>query len=199
MNARLLAAAGALLVAVTACSETGADDSSTSNGPYAAEIKKAAKQARTDYERAVMSDGVITRREYDETVQRTVDCAAKRGVDVTVTTEFGLNRYEVPHDDSGVFDQCSEAYLGTIEALYTATVMNPSNEDIYTLTAQCLRESGLADSSFSDAKYKEIVTGGGQGEFVDLTNAFPFDTSDKRYVACTSNPALALTSRPDPH
>jgi hypothetical protein len=183
-----LAGLALLLLAASACSTAGDDDQGATS-PYAVEIRQAANDARSDYERQVMADGDITRREYDETVQRAVDCASKQGVDVTVTSSYGLNTYAVPHDGSGAWDQCSETYLGVIESLYTSTVVNPRKVDIYDLTAECYRKSGLADSSFTGEKLRSIITGGGVSGTGDVTNSFPFDTSDPRYLACTSNPA----------
>lgn len=183
-----LAGLAVVLLAASACSAADKGEQ-RATGPYVAEIKQAAKEARSDYERRVMADGVITRREYDETVQRAIACTRERGVDVTVTSNYGLNSYALPHDGSDVWDQCSETYLGVIESLYSSTVLNPRKADIYDLTAECYRKSGLADSTFTGEKLKSIITGGGKSGSGDVTHSFPFDTSDPRYLACTTNPA----------
>lgn len=177
------------------CGEAS-DPRSSDTDPYAAEIKAAARGARSEFERQVMSDGKITRREYEETVQRAVTCARDRGVEVNVITRYGINQYEVIGDEEGVFDQCSDTYLGVIEALYSSTVMNPQKEDIFDLTAECLRKSGLADESFTGEDFKSIVIPGGTDGSRGVSGAFPFDESDPRFEACSINPAQASTQVP---
>jgi hypothetical protein len=198
-RSQLLIAAIVIFFTTSGCGSDQADNDPAVDGPYAAEIRKAADDTKSEYERQVMADGVITRREYDETVQRMVTCAQKQGVDVGVTSPGGIvNQYEVIGDGSPVFDRCSETHLATIESLYSATVTNPNKEDIFELDSRCLRKSGLADASFTAEKYKRAVTGTESEPFVDAEKTMPFDTSDPRYDACMTNPAEIAGPPPSP-
>lgn len=79
-------------VAVVAMVATGCSASSSAApgaGPYSAEIKAAAKQATSDFERGVLSDGVITRAEYQEAIQRYVDCGKQHGLDIGLIDQGG--------------------------------------------------------------------------------------------------------------
>jgi hypothetical protein len=148
----------------------------------------AAKKSNSEYERRVLSDGVITRREYDDTIQRALICAQKQGVKVNVISYQGLNRYGVKEDENSIFKQCSREHLAVIEGLYTTTIVNPVKEDIDELTARCLRKSKLAPASLSGQQLKDALMAG-------ATDSLPFKTSDPRFDACMTNPTQLLETK----
>lgn len=183
MVAALIGAATTL--PVSACTDsTRTTPAIESPGPYSADIKAAAKSASNDFEREVLSDGVITAQEYQEAVNRLVRCASDKGVGIKVTTIRGVNRYEVPTSANGdaVFNACSAGTTRTIESLYSTMVTNPRKEDEDELFATCIRRSGLAPASFTGDVARRIARSQGN-------TPYPFDTADPRFDACMTNPA----------
>jgi major membrane immunogen (membrane-anchored lipoprotein) len=173
---------------LAACGVNQTSNRPTNANPYTAQIKEAAEKSKSEYSRRVLSDGVITRREYDDTVRRAVICAEKQGVKVNVTSYQGLNRYGVKKAATRIFKQCSEDNLALIEGLYTATIMNPAKEDIDELTARCLRKSKLAPASLTGRQLKDALA-------AEATDSLPFKTSDPRFDACMTNPTQQLETK----
>jgi hypothetical protein len=156
-------------------------------GPYYADIKAAAKQVTTDFERRVLSDGVISRAEYEEAVQRLVACGKQLNTTITPIDEYGLYEYEVPGGDpNDVMVTCDKHTTITIEPLYAETVQNPHRLDFDELIVACLIRTKLAEPTYSRTDFErdnEAANG------KDATGFYPFDTNDPRYTQCNINPS----------
>ena len=155
-----------MVVALSACS--AGDDPEPSEGPYAAEIAIAAESATSDFEREVLSDGILTATEYREAVTLLVDCMADAGVEVAIEEQGDFYIYSTTDGDG--FDSvqpiCSEGTTRIIEPLYVQMVSNPTNGDLHSLRAECLVKSGLAPEGYSLDDYRSDMSG--TTEIVDI-------------------------------
>lgn len=198
-------------VAVVALAATGCSASSGSTpgaGPYSAEIKAAAKQATSDFERGVLSDGVITRAEYQEAIQRYVDCGKQHGLDIGLIDQGGWYTYSMPTvraDDPAEF-ACNKGTVMLIASLYEQFVKNPNKQDIDEVEFNCLVRLKVAPSGYSLQQYKQdkkteqsdsgfsFTTGSfGAGAMQNGSSSsvspYPFDNTSLGYGACINNPA----------
>jgi hypothetical protein len=159
--------------------------------PYAASIRQAARQATSEFERKVLSDGRITRDEYDEAVHRYVACANSRGIPMTAQLEepsHAYFEYTVSNPSpagQSIMDACTKGTTALIEPLYTEMVMNPTHTDLNALTAKCLIRKGLAPKSYSGRDFERDE----QNQF----KAAPYDPNSSaqasRFNACMQAPA----------
>lgn len=176
--------AGALML-VAACG--GADGPSVPDGPYRAQIIQAQQEATSDFQRQVLSDGKITKAEYDEAVHRYVKCFTDQGVDVTAYDNGGgYYQYGVPSDENGKFqqlsDSCAKGTVALIEDLYIQMLTNPSGGDIDDAVAACLIRKHLVDNTFTGAELKQLQAADPRGKNL------PYDQNDPDAMACETNP-----------
>jgi hypothetical protein len=173
---------------LAACTSSG---SRSTNNPYTASIKQAARHATSDFERTVLSDGRITRAEYDEAVHRYVACADSHGVPMTAQLEAPTHAYYIyavtnpsPADQT-IMDSCAKGTTALIESLYTEMVMNPRRTNIFALIASCLVRKGVAPKSYTGSELK--------GDLDDQFVGAPFNPDSpgvqSRYGACIESPA----------
>jgi hypothetical protein len=175
---------GVVLVSGTACES----EAPQGDGPYAAEILAASKVATSDFERSVLSDGMITRAEYEESVQRLVSCGKDRGITISPIAQGEVYNYSFPLTDTSdaVMTECSAGTTMVIETIYSNMVRNPAKGDYEALVASCLARSGLAPSGYDKSQYladRSAVEKDGV-----LTADFPFDPEDPRLAECESDP-----------
>lgn len=155
---------------------------------YFDEVVAASKTAKSDFERTVLSDGNITRAEYEESVQKLVACAGARGVSIEPVAQGATYAYEVRTSATSdtVMGECSVGTTQVIESLYGDIVRNPTKGDYDALVASCLDRSGLAPAGYDKTRYVADRSAAKQGEV--LTPKFPFDANDPRLAECEGNP-----------
>ncbi len=180
-----LGAAALLGITLTGCS----NEQPVSRGPYFDQIIAASNEAKSDFERQVLSDGTITRAEYEEAVQKLVACAATRGVVVSPVSKGATYSYEVKTSEvsDAAMRQCSVGTTQVIESLYGEIAKNPTKADYEALIAACLARSGLAPAGYTKSQYLRDRSAGKQGEVV--IPEFPFDQTDQRLADCEGDPA----------
>lgn len=183
-TARLLVGLIGISLLTGACSSA----EETSDGPYAKEIVAAGGEATSDFERSVLSDGEITRAEYEESVQRLVSCAEGRGVKITPIKQGEVYNYSYPLTETSdeVMLECSAGTTLVIETFYSDMVQNPTNGDYEAMVAACLARSGLAPADYDKEQYladRSAIEKDGV-----LTPDFPFDGEDPRRIECESDP-----------
>jgi hypothetical protein len=187
---RLLVATvlAASVVGASSCSagDSGADEP---HGAYYADIKGAAKNASNDWERGVLSDGVITRAEYEEAVQRFVACGKDHGTTIIPEDHYGLYTYAIPGGDpDDVSGTCSKGTTSNVEAFYGESLTNPHRRDWAELVTECLVRTGVAPHGFSTDDYR-LAQATAQQRGGDGTHVFPFDVDDERFNQCNYNPS----------
>ena len=156
--AGLLAITLLIVGGVSACSPAPAP----SDTPYAAEFEQARAEATSDFERDVLSDSKIDRQEYDEAVQRYIDCLNSSGLSaVAEPQDGGLYQYAITYPDgadpiaASAETDCLVGTKNIIEPLYATTIQNPGNEDPVKVLLACLVRHGVVDSSYSIADLKK--------------------------------------------
>jgi hypothetical protein len=165
------------------------DEPPASRGPYFDDIVAASKDAKSDFERKVLSDGSITRAEYEESVQKLVACGDARGVSISPVSQGVTYSYEVKTSETSdaVMAECSVGTTQVIENLYGEMTKNPTKADYEALVAACLARSGLAPAGYTKTQYLRDRSAAKEGEVVKPD--FPFDQADQRLADCESNPS----------
>lgn len=141
------------VLALAACSSSPPPEVN----PYAAEVRHAQQHATSDFEKEVLSDGIVTEAEYDEAVHRQVDCAESKGANFkAIKGRSGLYTYEVRGDsqssaDRGgkIMDECAIGNTSVIVGLYNDMTANPRKEDRYDLVLACLKRFKIVDQSYT--------------------------------------------------
>lgn len=177
------------LIAMTLLGACASEENSGAvpDGPYKAQIFQARQQATSDFQREVLADGIITKAEFDEAVQRYVTCMADKGVEVKpYDMGGGYYGYAVGSDSNDQFqrfsDACHEGATALIEDLYIQMLTNPSGGNIEDAVAECLVRKGLVDATFTGAELRRLSSADPRGKNM------PFDTNDPEAVACRINP-----------
>lgn len=157
---------------------------------WAADVAAAKNRASSDFERAVLGDGVITREEYAEAAQRFVDCMRSAGYQTVAVDDLGSGvfQYRTTQDPGAeeisqtIQDGCSAGTRDVIEPLYTAMLVNPTRSDINELVLKCLQRKGLAPEGMTVTEFAAI--------YWDDNAVTPWDKADDRVTLCTINPSL---------
>lgn len=175
------------VVILSACSDTGAEDSGSN--PYYKDVVAAGEDPQaSDFEREVFSDGKVTRAEYEAAVDRLVACGEARGVTIGVIPAGDMYNYSIAGASEradAIMTECSVGTTMDIESLYEQIVVNPERDDINQLVAECFVRSGLVDDyTANEYRYAKEQSGtGGSGP------DFPFDPEDPRRFECEQNPS----------
>lgn len=153
-------------------------------GPWADRIEQLRASATTDFQRDVLADGVVTRAEYEEAVQRVVSCMADAGNQLDLHEQGGYYTFGVlagPGVDEQ-FDRCM-GETGGLVGLYVDMFTNPDNLEFQDILTQCLKREGLLPDSVTADEFWDTFLGDGPGDL-------PFDRENSAFTACMANPAL---------
>lgn len=171
-----LTAASLLLCSGAACGSSGSDE------PWAQELAAAQEEADSAFEQAVFEDMRIERREYDEAVDRFVDCMERNGHQVeAVLGAGGFYSFQSSVSADSVFSACQEGTTRFIEPLYVGIAQNPSQEDIFELNARCLVQLGVAPAGYDGDEFRRAY----ETETLSPT----IDTSNPNFARCMVNPS----------
>jgi hypothetical protein len=192
---------------LTACSSGGqATGSAGAKTPAAGEkislveeFKKAKKQAKSDFERAVwdrtIKNGKINPADYEEAFSRYRQCAQDAGYQETYTKQANGTYKVTPPDirDEQALDKylkvtggCADnAGLTRLEALLRTQVDNPDRlADPREVVVRCLLKEGLVSGDYTAEQLGEAAKTG-------FTKA-PFDLSDPKVKQCLSTGGYAV-------
>lgn len=170
------------IVALVSCATAAPDED-----PYRLRYEEALRAATSDFERAVLGDGEITRAEYEEAVERYVSCMADAGIEVGLHEQGGYYTYSsaaAPGFDA-THDRCAEGTTLLIAGLYVARLTNPGAEDYDELIVACLIRAGLVEADYTAERFTADAT--------DQT--LPFDDASAGFDGCMANPTLDLAAR----
>ena len=170
------------IVVLGSCATAAPDDD-----PYRIRYEEALRAATSDFEKAVLEDGEITRAEYEEAVERYVSCMADAGIEVGLHEQGGYYTYSsaaAPGFDA-THDGCAEGTTLLIAGLYIAQLTNPGAEDYDELIVVCLVRAGVVEADYTAEQFAADAT--------DQT--FPFDDSSADFHGCMANPTRDLAAR----
>lgn len=186
-----------LCVVITAISTsvvTGCSSQNVTSSPYAEDFRQANDLATSDFERAILKDGKVSRSEYEEAMQRYVSCIRDGGASVTLKEQGGYYVYEVS-DGTEHYDQISDGCtLGTtvlIEPLYVDVLTNPDKLDPDEALARCYVAAGLAKAPFGAQDLRDLMTAAG----ADGSVGTPIDpaavelVNTEKSLECMENPS----------
>ncbi len=153
------------------------------DGPFAGAFAAAYRDSTTDLQREVLEDGVLSGQEVAAVHDDYRGCVEARGFSEVTFYEDGRISVRLPtgvpeSEASAIDEACMKSTLGSIDLLYTQVRINPDNEDMATLVAQCLVREGLAPTGFTRDQFVQ----GSQ------TNSLPFDMNDPRFAQCNTDP-----------
>lgn len=180
---RALTGASLALAAILGCSAESPED-----GPYSARFAEAMQQATSDFEREVLADGVVTRAEYEEAVERYVECMADVGIKVTLIDQEGYYVYsfaQTPGLDAADIE-CMRGTTLLVSGLYTDPLKNPGNDDYDEIVVACLKRAGVVDERYTATQFAS--------DSVDHT--LPVDDEDPALSRCMANPSSDLPAPP---
>ncbi len=144
------------LAGVGACS-AGQAPTPAFSGPWGPQMKAAYGSATDPAVKATLEDGKITQAEYEAAVQRMVKCAADQGVTVIPHKQpSGLYGYELTtntSDSEAVFDSCDDSALKPIELLYGPMLVNPQNQNVNDVYADCLKRAGIVSRDYTGQQF----------------------------------------------
>lgn len=186
------------VLAVVASMLTGcAVSSSTDNhGTQDDRIEEARLNASTDFEREILTDGVITRAEYDEINQGLVTCMSDAGHILTLVEQGDYHIYSIQYSDESeaALMRCQDAGGAVLAGLYVDMVTNPNNIDPDDLMLQCLKREGLLPEAFTVEEYRTGISrfstdsDGNVSRVSEWT--LPFSDDEPGLDACHINPSL---------
>ena len=141
----------ALVPVLSACGTVDDD-------PYSARITEAQAAASSEFEHTALADGRVDRAEYEEAMQRFVECMSRSGVEVGLAPQAGYFIYEV--SDIGGFDSkspdCRRGSNEFIEPLYVDILTNPDNLDPRDAIARCLVRHDVVPDVFTGDDFGEL-------------------------------------------
>lgn len=150
-----VAGAALLLTALSACAPAAGEADVAP--AYEVEFEQARQAASSDFERDVLADSRITRMEYQEAVDRYVQCLRDSGLDASTEMQAdGMYGYSIayPAGTREASDAETACAIGTtilIETLYGSILTNPGNEDWPQLIVDCLVRNGIVGEGYSKA------------------------------------------------
>lgn len=149
----------------------------------------------SDFERAVLEDGKVTREEYEEAMQRYVSCISDRGGSVELTDQNGYYVYEisgnVAHYDQ-ISGECSMGTNNLIEPLYVDTLRNPEKLDPDEALARCYIAAGLVEAPFNAQDLGDLMAAAGADPRSSGTPIDPVAqelVNSEKSIRCMENPS----------
>ena len=152
---------GAVIMA-SGCAEEVAFSDGVVNSPYRESIEQALTGNVSDFQKAILVDGVVTDSEVAEAAARFGSCLADKGYDGTFDPEE--NAYEL-RSDPGVDaarEECDEEFTHEVGGLYFSVKRNPDNKDHHSAVIDCLKRHGYlpldAGSDITPESIIELIT-----------------------------------------
>jgi len=136
----------AVSAVVSGCSGASEESAPAPTGAYAARIAELEGEIVSDLEREILSDGTITRAEYEEAHTRLVQCVEDGGGSVQLLAdEYGFYTYQVDGASEQVFLSCEPGTTGVVAGLFRDMTVNPADDDFLTLVRDCLADAGVVE------------------------------------------------------
>lgn len=191
----LVFAVGASIIAGCA-----AESPAATTGAWDDRIEEVHLNATTDFEREILSDGIITRAEYEEINRGLVTCMSDAGYQLTLIEQGGYYVYSVPYSDeaNATLMHCQDAGGAILAGLYVDMLTNPNNIDHDELMLQCLKREGLLPETFTVDEYRagnstvtlESYENGKMTMSDPSPWSLPFSPDEPGFDACNINPSV---------
>ncbi len=173
-----------LAISLGACG-TEKPKSTAAPSAYRADILLAAKATKSDYQRKFLSDGEITKIEYEQAVARTIACVADKGFVLGKITQPG-GYYTFSMESSSAGDQayldCQRQYSDDVGMYFYEQTTNPQKRDRYEIEVECYKRKKIAPPDYTAAQLK-------RDEKVMFKNS-PVTSESPERIACSANPSL---------
>lgn len=141
-------ALGLLAVLLLASGCGAADPRSTGPTTWREMALAAAKTAPTAHARKALSDGVVTRAEYEQSIADLVKCAADNGESVQVIDHYGIYGFSANGQaGDAAFAKCTAGNLGTVQAIYYGQYTDPDSRG-QIVTSECLVKQHVLPGSY---------------------------------------------------
>lgn len=155
------------VLSLTVGLSVGCSGVSVTSNPYADDFRQARDLASSDFERAVLEDDRITREEYEEAVQRFVECVKGKGVRITPVEKHGSYIYQssgsMEHFDAATAE-CEIGTTSLIEPLFNEVLTNPEKLEWEEAVARCYVTAGLVEAPFSGQDLINLLKAAGMRE-----------------------------------
>ncbi len=184
-----------LCVLTTVIAGVGCSGPAPATNPYAEDFRQAKEFATSDFERAVLEDGEITRAEYEEAMQRYVSCIRDGGGNVELKDQSGYYVYQVSGDIDAydrMSDGCARGTTALIEPLYVDVLMNPDKLDPDEALARCFVAAGLVKAPFGAQDLRDLMTAAGADGDSSGTPVDPAAqelVNSEKSIKCMENPS----------
>lgn len=150
------------IMATVGCG-TGTQASDLAENPWAAEFARVAESTESDFIRGVLADGEVTEAEFAEARERFVDCMSEHGVPTSWDNSGGQWNFVLsgaaqptPDADGGITVTsespqgiCMRDSIDDVQNFYVQTRLNPNNQDIDSLTAECMVRKEIVPEGFT--------------------------------------------------
>ena len=174
---------------VAACDSTSVQPAAAVAQPapasetWASKAVKDAATAQTAFGRTALTDGVVTRDEYEKSVRALIACGKSRGQTISAVLHYGLYVFSAPGDDgNAAFQACVEGDIGKVQGIYYGQFTDPDNRGEI-VTSECLVRLGFLphDYRFRQPTFDTDVD--------KILDAAPADSpAHQIYERCMYNP-----------
>lgn len=186
---------GRVSVLVIAASICLVGCTSSGTAAYNDVLSKAKAENNSDYvvevfDRA-LADGSISASDYRDSQQKLSNCYQEAGLSSeAMPDEWGIGVTRLVYSSSSpdadaLAEACVKKWDGegnySISNIYYSQVVNPKNEDMDTLVAQCLVRNNLVPKDFDAGDYREFVAANSakcSGDVCTLPDGTTFNVND---------------------
>ncbi|MGL5828518.1 MAG: hypothetical protein ACRC0L_02990 [Angustibacter sp.] len=142
-----------------ACSSTQEPITAEPNA-YREDILLAARTTDSAYQRRILADGIIERTEYEEAVNKTIDCVADRGFFLGKISQpggFYTFSMESSAAGDGAYSECQRQFSNQVEGFFSDHIINPEKRDMDELLTECFKRKGIAPATYTVSQLRADV------------------------------------------
>ncbi|MFV0407907.1 MAG: hypothetical protein ACK5LN_13985 [Propioniciclava sp.] len=164
---------------VSGCEGATSEVDEQFTGPWAQQLRTAYEESRSELERQVLADGLITDAEYAELLGAFQTCIEDLGYELTWEGDDG--GFSIPGEQSPSEQQiaeCSATTDGEASGYYVQMRRNPENLDEAEIMVDCLIRVGVVDPSYSPEDYQQDGLSGSGPTYLDT----------EEFRACNADP-----------
>ncbi len=124
---------------------------------YYAAILLAAKTTKSDFQRKMLKDGVVTRAEYEDAINATAKCMDDRGHQLGKTLQNGVYTLSVVTSDAAdkALTDCQDVYSLEVAAFFGDQLRNPDGRDGQELLIECFIHRSVVPPTYTVADFRQ--------------------------------------------
>lgn len=155
------------------------------SGPYAGDFAAAYQNSKSDLQRKVLADGVITEAEMSALQDAFRACVTTYGITNVSFDVDGSMSLKPPtswtqDQVNAVVSECGSTTIDGPDLIFNELRRNPQHADEAELMAACLVRVGLAPAGYTAQDYR-----------TDSPDNYPFDSKSDKFGKCVSDPVNA--------